>query len=150
MHEKAIELAPDDHWLWGKLAAAWEQVDGEEERSRAAFERAIVLAEERLRVEAEDAQTMAYLASYLVALGEGERARQTVSLATQLEPENPETWYFSGLVNARLGNREQAIEDLQRALALGYSGRLIAHDPAFTNLGDTGLLMGLAEQFTTN
>lgn len=133
-HRKAIELAPEDHWLRGKLAAAYRHLDGEGKNSKAAYERAIELASDRLKVEPADSLTMAYLASYLVRVGAQDKAREYAAKAVELEPDNPEVWYFAGLVNTLLHNQTQAIDDLTRAVDLGYSSRLLAADPDFAEL----------------
>jgi len=134
MHQKAIELAPKDHWLWGKLGAASRYIEGQEDASKAAYQTAIQLANERLAVESDDTTTMAYLAAYHVNVGNREQAEQLYSKAIQGEPTNPELWYFAAVVNSRLGRDARALSDLSRAVDLGYSRRLLATDPQFENL----------------
>lgn len=136
MHREAVELAPEDHWLWGKLAAAYRNMGDEEEKTRAAYERASELAHKRLEVDAADGLTMAYLAAYLVSLGELEEAERYINAAIELVPDNPEVWYFSGLVNTRLNHHDLAIEDISRAIEMGYSTRLVAADPQFSELSE--------------
>ena len=138
MHERAIELAPEDHWLWGKLAAAYRYTDGGGEASRAAYQEAIRLANRRLEVDELDAQTLAYLAAYYVNIGADARAIESASQAASLEPDNPEVWYFAGVVNARLGKNDETIADLRRAVEMGYSRRLIGADPQFAALQELG------------
>jgi tetratricopeptide (TPR) repeat protein len=134
MHEKAIELAPEDHWLWGKLAATYLEMEGQEEDSRAAYQKAIALALERLQIEPNDSPTMAYLAAYFANIGDHENAREFAATAKQLEPENPEIWYFSALVNIHSQQNSRAVEDLAKAVELGYSTRLLAADPQLSGL----------------
>jgi TolB-like protein/tetratricopeptide (TPR) repeat protein/DNA-binding winged helix-turn-helix (wHTH) protein len=136
MHQQAVELAPQDHWSLGKLAATYQQMEDEGEKSRATYEKAIELASDRLKVEPADAMTMAYLASYLVSVGEQAQAREYAARAVELEPDNPEVWYFSGLVNMQVYNQALAIDDLARAVELGYSRRLLAADPKFVELSE--------------
>jgi TolB-like protein/tetratricopeptide (TPR) repeat protein/DNA-binding winged helix-turn-helix (wHTH) protein len=132
--QEALKLAPEDHWLWGKLAAAYRETPGEEDNCQAAYRRAIELATERLEVDAADAETMAYLSAYLLNVGDEASAIEYIDNATGLEPEKPEIWYFSGLVNAQLGNRELALQHTANAVELGYSKRLLAADPQFAEL----------------
>jgi len=136
MHQHAIELAPEDHWLWGKLGAATRYIGGQEETSMAAYQRAIQLATERLAIESEDSSTMAYLAAYHVNVGNGEQAEELSGRATGSEPANPELWYFAAVVNTRLDRHEKALNDIGRAVDLGYSKRLLAADPQFEGLRD--------------
>ena len=134
MHREAVQLAPEDHWLWGKLAAAYRESGGEEENSQSAYRRAIELATSRLEVEAADALTMAYLSAYYLNVGNEPLAIQHVQNATELEPGNPEIWYFSGMVNAQLGQTELALQGIANAVDLGYSGLLLASDPQLDEL----------------
>lgn len=134
MVEKALEMAPDDHWLWGKLGASARYVEGGADLSRSAYQEAIRLATERLSIEEMDSESMAYLAAYYSNIGVQAQASELISRAIALEPDNPDVWYFSGVVNVRNNKNDQAVSDLIRAAERGYSRRLLAADPQFKEL----------------
>jgi TolB-like protein/Flp pilus assembly protein TadD len=136
MHRAALDLAPGDHRLWGRLAAAYRYLEGQAEASRAAYREAIRLARERLVVDDRDAETLANLAVYLVNTGEGSQALALAKQSVEAEPQSAANWYYSAIVKVRIGKPEEALDDLRSAVELGYSKRQLAADPQFAELRD--------------
>lgn len=134
MHEQAVEIAPSDHRAWGKLAAALRYLPGSQKDSDAAYEKAIQLVKERLKVNPEDADDLSYLSTYLANTEQLVAAREAVDRALLLEPESPNTHYFAALLEIRSGNNEQAVIETKKAVWNGYSRRLLSVDPQFSEL----------------
>ncbi len=129
MYAKAVELAPRDHRLWGNLGDAYAHTAGREADGMAAYRRALALGEERLRVNPADANAISDLAHYHASLGLAARARQLSSDALKLDPENAYVHYNAALVSARLGATASALEEIERAVALGHQRHLLPRDP---------------------
>jgi eukaryotic-like serine/threonine-protein kinase len=134
MYERAVELAPKDHRLWGNLGDAYARVPRGEAKARAAYEKAIELGKERLRVNASDAGAMAGLAHYHAGLGHAKEARQLVAEALMRDPESAYVHYNAALVDVRLGDRDAALDEIGRAVALGHERHLLARDPGLEPL----------------
>jgi serine/threonine-protein kinase len=134
MYERAAELAPGDHRLWGNLADAYARVAGREADALAAYAKAVTLGEERLRLNPADANAIADLAHYHASLGHAEKARQLGSEALRRDPKNAYVHYNAALVSARLGQNEQALEEIERAVALGHQRHLLPRDPGLESI----------------
>ena len=134
MYNNGIELAPFDHRLWGKLAAAQRYIPGAVRVSQTSYQKAIVLAEERLAINPESAADLAYLGAYYVNVEQFEEARNTIARALELAPENPRVHYFAAIMNIRINELDSALTELEKATELGYSRRLISVDPQFSTL----------------
>jgi len=129
MYESAAELAPKDHRLWGNLADAYVRIAGREGKARAAYEKALALGEERLFINPADASAVSDLAHYHASLGHAEKARQLASEALKRDPADAYVHYNAALVSVRLGATDQALDEIERAVALGHQRHLLALDP---------------------
>jgi tetratricopeptide (TPR) repeat protein len=143
MHRRAIEVAPEDHLAWGKLAAAQRYIEGQEDASQASYRRAIELVNERLAINPDDAEDLANLAAYLGNTGRAEEARRAAYRAMELAPEDPATHYFAAVAEIRGGSRDTALELLKSAVRHGYSVQLIAADPQFESVREEGVFKTL-------
>ena len=131
MYVHAAELTPEDYFVWGDLAATYRQIPGQAAEEGASLDKAITLAQQQLEINPNDWLTLSYLASYHASKGNIEPARDHISRAADLAPDNPTVYFYSALVNVRLGNPDAAVADLKRAIWLGYSKQLIAAEPDF-------------------
>ncbi len=133
-YERAVELGPQDHWSWGSLAQVYSIQGGKDVASRAAYDRAILLAEAVLERNPRDWVTLSRLAVYNVMNGAVElgvaRITTAVSEGTHLADVN----YHDAVIRWRLGQREQALDAIERAIATGAAPRMIATDPQFVAL----------------
>lgn len=135
MQEKAIELAPNDHRAWGRLADALRFVEGEGERVLANYTRALELAREQLIVNGQDWRTLALLSFYLAHMGENEEAMTIAQRALQLSQRNAETLFYIALVNLENGQTDTCLLLLEEAVARDDSFRqLIEIDPDLKQL----------------
>ena len=84
------------------------------------YQRAAALAEEARQVNPADAQNLASLALFLAKAGDGASARRHVSEAVRLSPDDVFVWNRAAQVHAVLGNLEEALTALARAIELEY------------------------------
>ena len=132
--EKAIELGPDDHWSWGNLAEAYE-ILGEDDASQAAYSKAIELATASLARNERDWVSNARLAMYIVTSGgEEDEGLKRIGVSVAEGAEIDEVHFYNAVIRSRLGQNQQALDALERAVELGYPVKLIANDPRFVNL----------------
>lgn len=130
MQLAALELSPDDHRLWGRLAESYRFVPGSEQQATAAYERAAELAAANLEVNKSDWTTMGLLGLYHAHLGNERRALQLVDESVRLSQRTPEALYYQALARLKLGNTDGAIDALTEAVMIDEQYRqFIASDP---------------------
>jgi adenylate cyclase len=78
------------------------------------------------------------LAGILAKVGEAERARPWIARAMSLASDDDATLYNAGCVLAILGEDEQALDALEKAIDAGLAGGgdWITHDPDWERLRD--------------
>ena len=129
MQQKAAEIAPLDHRIWGRLAESARFVDGMEAASQEAYGKAIGFAQERLSVNPRDWETLGLLALYSAHVGDREKSLTTLGKGLALAPNEPDMHYFAALTYLELGDEASAHDELRQSLDLGFSPRLVEADP---------------------
>jgi eukaryotic-like serine/threonine-protein kinase len=132
--EEAVALDSGNYELWGNLGDAYYWAPGMRDRSAEAYRKALSLGEVQHKINPRNANMLSYLAAYHAMLGETRAAHQQIGQALQLMPRDPEVLYYAGLVYAQLGEKEEAIDALQRSVAAGYSPSAVRDTPNFTVL----------------
>jgi serine/threonine-protein kinase len=132
MYEKALELDDRDYQIWGNLASAryWA---GDHEKARHAYQRAIRMAQAKRDVNPRDSEVLCDLAMYHAMLGEQTRARAPLERAKALVTD-VDVMFSIGIVYEQLGEREQALEWISKALENGYSPGLALRSPTLQEL----------------
>jgi serine/threonine-protein kinase len=133
-YEKAVKLDPLNYEVWGNLGDAYYWAPGQRSEAPQAYRKAISLAEEKLKVNARDANLLGYLAGYYAMLGDRAHAVPDLNRALNLAPKNPELLFNAALVHSQLGDTSLALDWLGKALAAGYSRSVVASTPNFENL----------------
>ena len=121
-YKAAIALDDPQGYLgYGALARAYYWAGaGQRELARENYERAIVLAKQKLIVNPDDADVHLMLSVYHAMLRQEKDAHSHLDRAWQLMPDGPEVDFWAGVVHLRLGNRVHALAWLRRA-RLNYS-----------------------------
>lgn len=133
MYRKAVELAPEDHRLWGNLGDA-RLAAGRRQQAFDAYREAIRLAEARLQVNPAETETLSPLAHYYANVGDSEQALAHLRRAVDLAPADMYVRYEEALVHTRLGDTEQALQAIEQAVELGYLPALLPTDPGLRSL----------------
>lgn len=131
--EMAVELGPDDHWSWGNLAHAYE-ILGDKDASQAAYAKAIELASAALERNERDWLSNARLAMYIVMSGDKGEGLKRIRTSVVEGAEIDEVHFYDAVIRSQLGQTQQALDALERAIELGYPVKLIASDPRFVNI----------------
>jgi serine/threonine-protein kinase len=132
--KKALEIEDSDWLTWGNLAYTYSWMDGMEELAAETFEHAIQLAEEGRKQNPRDAFANSDLALYYVKTGQEELALQRAQTAITLSPDTGEILAAAAEVYELLGQRDKAIELVQKALDLGHPAQIIQRNPEFADL----------------
>lgn len=143
---EASKYAPWDHRLWGNLADAYYFTDGMQHVATAIYKAAIDFAEERIQVNPLDMETVAILAHYYARVGNDEKARQMSARALSGAPEDMYVQYYSALVSAQLGDTDNALARVERAIALDYKKDLLRFDPGLVVLAESERFKQLVEK----
>lgn len=134
--QEAIDLAPDDFRSWGRLGAAYFQMEGRSAEANAAYAEAISLANEIIRINPNEFDAHKNIALFYAHTDQFDLAMASMDKAIELAPQDPDTRFIAALALLTMGERERSIEELEEAVALGYSKKLIASEPALEALRD--------------
>lgn len=132
--EKAVELIPSFHLLWGNLADVYEMIPEKREQARQAYRQALLLADRELALNPRDAHLRASAATYLLGLGDHPRALQEVQQALDLTPDSVNLLFLATLVNEAAGRRKEALRLLEQAARKGYAPIEIRRHPLLAKL----------------
>ncbi len=125
---RAGDANPDDYQSVVFLGLAYHSL-GRIEQANAAETRGLAIIERHVRMNPDDPRALVLGATLLSKRGERDRAIEWAHLAVQSRDDEPHFLYNAACVYAGLGELEQAIELLERAVALGYGDRdWIQHD----------------------
>jgi tetratricopeptide (TPR) repeat protein len=134
--EQAAMLDPGNYEVWGNLGDAYYWATGTRDRSAGAYQKALSLGEGERKVNPRNAHLLSYLAGYRAMIGEVRPSHENIAEALRLMPGDPEVLYYAGFVYAQLGEKEKAINALQRSVAAGYSPAIVRDTPNFEVLRD--------------
>jgi tetratricopeptide (TPR) repeat protein len=135
MQRKAIELAPDDHRVWGRLAESYRLMGTEDALAAQSYATAIRLAESRLEINSRDWRTRAMLANYYVHSNRNQEAAPLIESVLQESERDPEALLYTALVWHELGDEEAALTAIEEMLERDASYRLyVADDPDLKSL----------------
>ena len=133
-YERAVELSPADYRFHANLADSMALLDGVGAARH--YETALGLADDLLSVNAEDVYALSSAGAFHAALGHQMQARERMTRALEHSPQDPEVRRVAAVTYLRLGNPDAAIDQIGRAIELGYPKTLIAQDPIFEELNE--------------
>ena len=133
-YRQALEINDSDWLAWGNLAYVYSWMEGEELQARAAFAKAIELAEAAKEQDPRDPYVHSDLSLYHAKLGNSELALQHQQTAVILAPDSPEILVAAAETFELLGLRDEAIEMVRRALLAGLGRQRLQRNPEFAAL----------------
>ena len=107
---------------------------GQADRARASYEHAVVLLNQMLQVNRQDASAIALLALLEAKLGHAAQAERHAAEAIVLAPNDSETMVKNAEVAALLGRADAAMEHLAQAVAHGYQAGLLRDNDELATL----------------
>ena len=131
---QALSLDEGNYMVWGNLAGALESA-GNAEEAAAAYRRARELVQERLGVNPREPSLHMAFAEYNAALGDTVRARASLAEVLQLAPTDAHTLLdIAVFFESRLGQRDRALQWLEKAVENGQTWREVDCSPYLRNL----------------
>ncbi len=132
--EQALRLDDSDYEIWGNLGVAYYWAPGEHAKATKTFEKAIAMAQERLRVNPRDANVLQDIADYNAMLGNKSVSLDYLNRAFSLTPADPLLLLDAASIYNQFGDTERAVLWLQKALAAGISPSMVRDTPDFDSL----------------
>ena len=132
--EQALKLDDHDYLMWGNLAESYYWSPGEREKAAAAYRRALVLAEERLKINPREAAALGQVALCNAMLGNAAAAEQSLQRALDLAPADPDLQLKGAMIESKFGHPDRATVFLEKALATGASPGVVRNTPNFDEL----------------
>ena len=131
---KALEYAPNDYRVWGRLGEANYYVPNKA-AAQTAFERAVELASKNLDVNDRSWRTLALQATYLAYLGRIDEATESAQSAITLSNDSAEAYYSMAQVQVLAGQEDLARAAIDKAIEIDPShDQLVQGEPLFQAL----------------
>jgi serine/threonine protein kinase/Tfp pilus assembly protein PilF len=133
-YEQALEIDDHDYVIWGNLGSAYYWAPGERVKASEAFRHAVKLAEQEKKVNPNDSELLCSLGGFYSMIGERTKALEDTKRSLELSPDNASIMYRAGTTYEQLGDREEAIRWIIKAIRKGYSRSEIENEPELKNL----------------
>ncbi len=133
-YEKALKLQDTDYSVWGYLAGAYRQSDADSAKITFALRKAKALAEQQLKVNPVDPEVLTNIASYCTELNLADSARTIISKVVSLNPKDVNVMILVSEVFEQLGERNNALKWVKKALDNGYAVEELDHIPELKKL----------------
>ncbi len=121
-YEDASRVRPEDYQALLLMTAPLNAL-GRTAEAEAVYRRGLQVAERHLELNPDDARALYLGGSALVQLGERERGREWTRRALAIDPEDPGVLYNVACVYAFLGQADDAIACLEKAIRNGFGHR---------------------------
>lgn len=122
LYEEAMKVRPDDYQSPLLVGQIYDDL-GRPDDARASRRRGVKLVEERLELYPDDARGLYMGANGLVALGERDKGLDWARRARSIAPDDAMLLYNLGCIYSLAGEIDEAIECLERGIALGLKHR---------------------------
>ena len=132
--------------MWGNLADARWQIEGERPQAQLDYRRAMTLAQRSLAVNESDAVTWIQLAYYSARVGDQTQAQRSASRALELKSDDVFVHYYAAIMALERQDTTSAFDNLRQALRLGYPAVLVHADPVFASLRSDARFQRLVSQ----
>ncbi|HET7207924.1 MAG TPA: protein kinase [Terriglobales bacterium] len=133
-YEQAVKLKERDSLVWSNLGDGYYWTPGKRSQSVPAYQKAIEIAGEDLRVNPNDCHAYGVLAVCHAMLNEKKPAWDALQRGLQLSPEDPFLLFQAAIVHNQFDQPDLAIDWLKKAVAAGYSPSRIRGLPNFEPL----------------
>jgi tetratricopeptide (TPR) repeat protein len=142
--QQALKLDDSDYQTWGNLGDAY-YYGGNKTKASETYQKAISMAEQRLKVNPRDTDVSSDLARYWAMLGNRTKALDYLDRSL-IGKNDKELLFAAALVYNQLRETGPALEWLSKALAAGYSKSVVSGTPDFDNLHDNPRYQALIQQ----
>ncbi|MGC2057260.1 MAG: protein kinase [Candidatus Sulfotelmatobacter sp.] len=130
--QEALKMEDSDYQAWGNLGDAY-FYGGNHAAATDSYQKAISLAEQKLKTNPRDTEVLSDLANYSAMLGDRSRALDYLDRSL-VGNKDKELLFQAVLVYNQLHETGTALEWLSKALAAGYSKSVVSKTPNLDNL----------------
>ena len=130
----SLQFDDADPGNWGNLGDALYWIPGRRSEAAPAYQKAVALLRSKVEVNPRDAQSLSYLAMYSAMLGNRKDALDNLQKSVILAPQDPEVLFDAAFAYNHLGDTNQALAWLQKAISAGYSKSQVKDNPDFDRL----------------
>ena len=134
MYETALKLNQNDYSVWGNLAISYYWTPGKRDKARQTYEKAIEVAEDHLKVNPKDYQAISSLAAFYADVDKKNQSLPLIKRSIKLGGDDPEIQFRTGTTYEKLGNRDEALHWIGKAIENGYSVSEIVNQPELKKL----------------
>jgi len=146
LFEKAQSIRPEDYQSYCHVSLVMRELGRRDEAGRTDH-LALESIKKYLELNPDEARAYSLGAGVLARLGEVERAKQWNERAMSLAPDDDAILYNASCVFAVLGEEDQALAGLQRAIEAGLAGGdWVSHDPDWERLRNHPRFQTLVQQ----
>jgi serine/threonine-protein kinase len=135
-YEQSTQLDPQNYVLWGNLGDAYFWTAGRRPEAAAAYNRAMALALEALKVNSRDAGALSSISLYEAMLGERKAAVDYLERALRIDPKRPDLLLNAAIAYQQLGETNSALDYLEKTVAAGLPAESLRDMPNFDSLRD--------------
>ena len=118
--EGASRVRPDDYQSPLLVAQIYDNLN-QPEKARSSRQRGVALVADRLELHPDDSRALYMGANGLVALGETKKGLEWARKAFKIDPEEPMLLYNLGCIYSLAGEKEEALDALEKAVSLGLT-----------------------------
>ena len=134
LFERACGLRPDDFQAVFFLGQCFQGM-GKKEEAQEMYRKSVRLIDERLELNPDDARACQIGAGAAANLGEAEKALDYAQRALKISPDDPLLLYNMACMYSRLGNPDEALNALEKAVDKGYGQKdWVEHDTDLDSL----------------
>lgn len=130
-YNQAFQAGFQNYEIWNNLGDAYFWASKERHQAMGAYRHGIQLGWKRLDERPTDLLTLANLAQVYPKLGEPDSARTCIEEALRRAPGNPNIQYYAALTYWQIGEKDLAMDWLERAVAGGYPARWLRDSAVF-------------------
>jgi len=135
-YARGLTLDKQDWLIWGNLGDALYWTPNRRKESVKAYKNAITRCQASLKVNPNDANALAFLASYHAMLEQKQAAFKVLNQAISQTSAEPEVSFRVAIVYNHFGDPDRALTWLEKALKAGYSKSMVQAAPDFEALHD--------------
>ena len=132
--QKAVGLVPKKSTFWANLGDAYRWNPRLHSKALEAYQEAIRLSDDELRVNPKNAVVHVTLALCYAKIGRAMDAQKCIRQALDLNPNDTDTMYQAAVVANICGKRQEALEWIKRAVQHNYPISALMQEPDLANL----------------